>query len=320
MTQYPKEEMLLFLNKSVTHLICLWNRQQKKKTSGHSRVTVYISLGTHNSHSTFIASKWLPMIGLSQQIKQDDIARSFACISFSGPLELYHYCREHTMVDMRAPFPLLSTIYESPVAWSHTKQRQILDFLLRKQRFKPCSYLDLKKKKEIWAASWENQRFAYAKTKTQISFAVTMKLISAFVFAIWIVQYLYFLNTKSQASSHLQWLYSLVCVRPGQNPHCWFSHAEAHMYNALHSKRSLRKLNCDLFSYFRLFYIINTYLPFAKSKYQKQTCTYLEFLCSFSAKTFENSFPRHDLARVHSKFRWFSGIDTLSQKVHRTRC
>ena len=41
-----------------------------------------------------------------------------------------------------------------------------------------------------WAASWENQRFAYAKTKTQISFAVTAKLIavtakliSAFVFA-----------------------------------------------------------------------------------------------------------------------------------------
>ena len=29
----------------------------------------------------------------------------------------------------------------------------------------------------------ENQRFAYAKTKTQIRFAVTAKLISAFVFA-----------------------------------------------------------------------------------------------------------------------------------------
>ena len=58
--------------------------------------------------------------------------------------------------------------------------------------------------KLIWAASWENQQSAYAKTKTQISFAVTAKLISAFVFATWIVQYLYFLNTKFQASSHLQ--------------------------------------------------------------------------------------------------------------------
>ena len=41
----------------------------------------------------------------------------------------------------------------------------------------------------IWAASGGNQRFAYAKTivyaktKTHISFAVTAKLISAFVFA-----------------------------------------------------------------------------------------------------------------------------------------
>ena len=54
----------------------------------------------------------------------------------------------------------------------------------------------------------------YAKTKTQISFAVTAKLISAFVFATRIVQFLYFLNPKFQASSHLLWLYSLVCVGP----------------------------------------------------------------------------------------------------------
>ena len=76
----------------------------------------------------------------------------------------------------------------------------------------------------IWAASWENQCFAYAKSKTQISFAVTSQLISAFVFATWIVQSLPFLNSKFQAYSYLQWLYSLVCVRPGQNPQCWFSH------------------------------------------------------------------------------------------------
>ena len=68
------------------------------------------------------------------------------------------------------------------------------------------------------------KRIAYAKTKTQISFAVTAKLISAFVFTTWIVQYLYFLNAKFPASSHLQLLYSIVCVRPGPKPHCWFSH------------------------------------------------------------------------------------------------
>ena len=60
--------------------------------------------------------------------------------------------------------------------------------------------------------------FAYAKTKTQISFAVSAKLISTFVFATWIVQSLFYLNTKFQASIHLQWLYSPVCVGPGQKP------------------------------------------------------------------------------------------------------
>ena len=69
-----------------------------------------------------------------------------------------------------------------------------------------------------WAASWENRVFAYAKTKTQISFAVTAKLISAFVFATRIVQFLFYLNPKFQVSSHLLWLYSPVCVGPGRKP------------------------------------------------------------------------------------------------------
>ena len=58
----------------------------------------------------------------------------------------------------------------------------------------------------------------YVKTKTQISFEVTAKLISAFVFATRIVQSLYFLNSKFQASNHLQWLYSPVCVGPCRKP------------------------------------------------------------------------------------------------------
>ena len=52
------------------------------------------------------------------------------------------------------------------------------------------------------------------KTKTQTQ----LKLISAFVFATRIVQYLYFLNPKFQASSHLLWSCSLVCVGPGRKP------------------------------------------------------------------------------------------------------
>ena len=68
---------------------------------------------------------------------------------------------------------------------------------------------------------------AYAKTKTQISFAVTAKLISAFVFATRIVQFLYFLNPNFPVSSHLQCLYRSICVGPVRKPHCWFSHEAA---------------------------------------------------------------------------------------------
>ena len=68
------------------------------------------------------------------------------------------------------------------------------------------------------AATWENRIFAYAKTKTQISFAVTAKLISAFVFATRIVQSLSYLNTKFQASSHFLRRRSLICVGPDRKP------------------------------------------------------------------------------------------------------
>ena len=60
--------------------------------------------------------------------------------------------------------------------------------------------------------------FAYVKTKTQTSCAVTAQLISAFVTATRMVQSLYFLNPKFQASSFLLWLQSLVCVGPGRKP------------------------------------------------------------------------------------------------------
>ena len=46
----------------------------------------------------------------------------------------------------------------------------------------------------------------------------TAQLISAFVFDSWIVQSLFYLNPKFQASSHLLWLYSLVCDGPGRKP------------------------------------------------------------------------------------------------------
>ena len=50
----------------------------------------------------------------------------------------------------------------------------------------------------------KNLLFAHAKTKVQ--------LISAFVFATFVVQFLYFPNLKFQASSYLLLLYRLVCA------------------------------------------------------------------------------------------------------------
>ena len=49
----------------------------------------------------------------------------------------------------------------------------------------------------------KNRFFAYAKTKKQISFAVTAKLISTFIFATRIVQSLFYLNPKFQESSYI---------------------------------------------------------------------------------------------------------------------
>ena len=80
----------------------------------------------------------------------------------------------------------------------------------------------------ILAASWENQQSAYAKTKAQISFAVTATLICAFVFATRIGQFLLYLTTKFQASSSFLCLYRPVCVGPVRKPPCWFSHEVAH--------------------------------------------------------------------------------------------
>ena len=70
----------------------------------------------------------------------------------------------------------------------------------------------------LYEPRYENRLFAYAKTKMQIICAVTAQLISAFVIAMRIVQSLYYLNPKFQASSYLLWLYSPICVEPGQKP------------------------------------------------------------------------------------------------------
>ena len=73
--------------------------------------------------------------------------------------------------------------------------------------------------------------FAYAKTRTQISFAVTVKLISAFFFATRIVQSLFYLNSKFKpltifCDCTARFVWDLV-----RNPEDRFSHNEAHLKN-----------------------------------------------------------------------------------------
>ena len=60
--------------------------------------------------------------------------------------------------------------------------------------------------------------FCICENKVADQCAVIVHLISAFAFAIRIVQSLYYLNPKFQTSSHLLWLYSLVCVGLGRKP------------------------------------------------------------------------------------------------------
>ena len=56
------------------------------------------------------------------------------------------------------------------------------------------------------------------------------KLISAFVFATRIEQFLLYLTPKFQVSSLLLCLYRPVCVGPVRKPHCWFSQEAAHIW------------------------------------------------------------------------------------------
>ena len=58
--------------------------------------------------------------------------------------------------------------------------------------------------------------FAYEKTKAQVTFTVTAKLISAFVLATRIVQFFLYFYPKFQDSNFFLWLHRPVCVGPGR--------------------------------------------------------------------------------------------------------
>ena len=73
---------------------------------------------------------------------------------------------------------------------------------------------------------------------------VTAKLISAFVFATPIVQFLFFLYPKFQASSLLQYLHIPVCVRHGRNPEARFSHVAAQIITFCSFQSSVHGPEC----------------------------------------------------------------------------
>ena len=71
-------------------------------------------------------------------------------------------------------------------------------------------------------------------TKALISLAVTALLISPFVLISYIVCCLFFLYLKFQAYKYFKWLYSLVCVRPGQKPRNFIFHVKVHVLIVQH--------------------------------------------------------------------------------------
>ena len=98
----------------------------------------------------------------------------------------------------------------------------------------------------------------YAKTKMQISFTETVKLISAFVFATHIVHFLLFLNPKFQASSSFLRLYRSVCVGPVRKPHCWFSHDAAQITIVSHLLLKNAEVSTGP-SYHMIIYMLNSF-------------------------------------------------------------
>ena len=61
--------------------------------------------------------------------------------------------------------------------------------------------------------------FCIYENKGADQLTITAPLISALVFATQVVQSLYFLNQKCQASGHLLCLYSPVSIGPDRKPH-----------------------------------------------------------------------------------------------------
>ena len=152
------------------------------------------------------------------------------------------------------------------------------------------------------------------KQKTQISFAVTAKLISVFVFATRIVQFLFYLNPKFQASSSFLCLYRPVCVGPVRKPHCWFSHEAAHMITKYITAPIFPEDEINLCGPF-LHVIIPVFIMQPIMKQTNQPCplcnTYLLFLLRFFLFFFASD-VRHEVTEESLAFtHFFDGLKPL---------
>ena len=114
----------------------------------------------------------------------------------------------------------------------------------------------------------ENQHFAYAKTKAQISFAVTAKLISALFWLHGYYNFIYFLNPKFPDCSHPLCLYSSVYVRPVRKPHCWFSRDVAQGVIMLETYHQIAFIR--LYSFIKYQFMTYTLMIIRKRKIEHQ--------------------------------------------------
>ena len=91
----------------------------------------------------------------------------------------------------------------------------------------------------IGNTSCENLCFASVKTKAQIDCALTVQVISTFIFASHMVRSLFFQNSKLQAFSHHLRMYNPVCVKNHKGWFCRDSKYWARQRHCLYSVRAI---------------------------------------------------------------------------------
>ena len=136
--------------------------------------------------------------------------------------------------------------------------------------------------------------FAYAKTMRQISFAVTAKLISAFVFTTWKVQSLYFLNTKFKPPAIFCGCKARFVSDLVGNPEHGFSHNKAYI------------------QLYEIYWFPWPWLPEIRTKYfhlcyQLSCVAFIEIIKSFGTKMGKHCRPRSDCSLSKSD----QGLDCL---------